>query len=168
MVNQSPLLARLTPDESGFGIVHFIVRVWFEGTDREADQALSGGQAKMNLKFSGMERKADPTQETIDKLNNIQANYIEEEIKDNKGNVTSVKKYYEFENMDDSMYFTTDGINWSQYYEINGVNNLPNIYSLVNNGKKNVNLYIRINETLSNKEAIRKMEFVYVPPEEGK
>lgn len=32
------------------------LRIWFEGTDREADQALSGGWVNMVFKFNGMQK----------------------------------------------------------------------------------------------------------------
>jgi len=46
------------------------IRVWFEGTDREADQALSGGWADMVFKFNGMQKQAAEA-EKVTKLNNI-------------------------------------------------------------------------------------------------
>lgn len=46
------------------------IRVWFEGTDREADQALSGGWANMVFKFNGMQKQTAEA-EKLTKLNDI-------------------------------------------------------------------------------------------------
>ncbi len=43
-----------------------IIRAWFEGTDREADQALSGGWANMLFKFNGMQKQQPDAAKTAD------------------------------------------------------------------------------------------------------
>ena len=161
MINNSPVLTTITPEEGGFGVEELTIRVWFEGTDREADQALSGGQAHMNLIFSGMESKDIATEETYQSLNNITATYKEDSEEDENGETIITRQYYQFANMNESMYFTLDGYNWTQYQVVDGIDNLPNIHTLLTTTKQNVDLYIKYKETLSNQEAIRKMTFVY-------
>lgn len=161
MINNSPVLTTITPEDGGFGIEELVIRVWFEGTDREADQALSGGQAHMNLTFSGMESKDIATDETYQSLENITATYKEDTEKDENGETIITRQYYQFTNMNELMYFTLDGYNWTQYQVVDGVDNLPDIHYLLTKTKKNVDLYIKYKETLSNQEAIRKMTFVY-------
>lgn len=53
----SPVLTSFVPDGSGLMMYKtLIIRVWFEGTDREADQALSGGVIKMYFRFNGVNK----------------------------------------------------------------------------------------------------------------
>lgn len=55
---KSPLLASLNPEgEDSYDQKTVKIRIWFEGTDREAHQALAGGNVKIKLKFVGIERK---------------------------------------------------------------------------------------------------------------
>ena len=152
MINNSPLITSINPDASTvFGLSESVIRICFEGTDREADQALSGGRAKMNLVFSGIETKSDAKQESITALNTVKATLKTE----------GDKQYYDFSGMNNTMYFSTDGYNWKQYQEEDGTNNLPDILTLLAKKKRNVYLYIKIPETDTNKEVIRKMEFIY-------
>ena len=58
----SPILTSFVPDGTQKMMYKtLMVRVWFEGTDREADQALSGGVIKMYFKFNGVNKKAVTT-----------------------------------------------------------------------------------------------------------
>ena len=67
----SPVLATFEPDgKQEIMYKTLVIRVWFEGTDREADQALSGGVIKMYFKFNGVNKsKCLDTNETA--INNI-------------------------------------------------------------------------------------------------
>ncbi len=55
----SPVLTvldtKINPEDSVYTKT-ITIRVWFEGTDREASQALSGGWANMLFKFNGMQK----------------------------------------------------------------------------------------------------------------
>ncbi len=54
----SPILTTLSQkDGEEFCTSKLVLRIWFEGTDREASQALSGGAVNMNFKFTGMQKK---------------------------------------------------------------------------------------------------------------
>lgn len=93
----SPILAQFIPDGAEEIMVKtLVIRVWFEGTDREADQALSGGVVKMYFKFNGINK--EPVLEANQtKINNIQyAN----------------NKYSGLEN---GFEYSVDGFNWVKY-----------------------------------------------------
>ena len=106
MANSSPILTTLTPQSGEFDIKTVTLRIWFEGTDREADQALSGGCVEMNFKFSGLQKP----QALPEKQKKIDA------IKFNDINKT-------FSGLDTDMVFSTDGCTWTKY---SGAN-LPNL-----------------------------------------
>lgn len=63
MAGDSPILTSFDPavdkaSEQELMKKSLVIRVWFEGTDREADQALSGGEIKMYFKFNGVNKAA--------------------------------------------------------------------------------------------------------------
>lgn len=154
LINNSPLLTTITPTANDFGYASLIVRVWFEGTDREADQALSGGQAKMNLVFTGMEAKTGDTTESENTLNAITVkNKIDEETNE------AILNSYDISGVKNGMQYTTDGYNWTTYDE--ELNNLPDVDSLLAAAKKNIYVYFKIPETLSTVDIVRKVEFIY-------
>lgn len=67
----SPILTSFLPTSDQEMITKtLIIRVWFEGTDREADQALSGGVIKMYFKFNGVNKSkaTAANQALIDKI----------------------------------------------------------------------------------------------------
>lgn len=60
---KSPVLVSLNPEgEAAYDQKNVKIRIWFEGTDREAHQALAGGNVKIKLKFVGIgpEKKEEP------------------------------------------------------------------------------------------------------------
>lgn len=67
----SPVLTTFVPDGTQKMMYKtLMLRVWFEGTDREADQALSGGVIKMYFKFNGV-NKAQVTSANQTAINSI-------------------------------------------------------------------------------------------------
>lgn len=59
-VNQSvPLLS--FEEEDTLQTKEMVIRLWFEGTDREADKALNGGIVNYNLSFIGIKKEEAPT-----------------------------------------------------------------------------------------------------------
>jgi len=153
-INNSPLLTTITPTANDFGYSTLIIRVWFEGTDREADQALSGGQAKMNLVFTGMEAKDGDTTEAQNALDAITVtNKIDEETSQ------PILNSYDISGVTNGMQYTTDGYNWTTYDE--ETNNLPNVDSLLASAKEYIYVYFRIPETVSTVDVVRKVEFAY-------
>ena len=72
------------------------VRIWFEGTDREAHQALSGGWVDMKFKFNGIQKSA-PAAEKQQEINDLV--YVNGEVKGLK----------------DGMMYTVDGREWFTY-----------------------------------------------------
>ena len=103
-VNNSPLLGKLAPViGEGFAEEKMIIRVWFEGTDREANQALGGGQVKVNLKFIGMNEKTEPTTEmklSVDKIT-----------------CEKIDGRYSFNNVTEGVLYSLNGYTWEEYTE---------------------------------------------------
>ena len=85
MAGDGPILTSFVPTSDQEMLYKtLVIRVWFEGTDREADQALSGGVIKMYFKFNGVNKSkvASENQALINKItysnrvfNNIQKGF---------------------------------------------------------------------------------------------
>lgn len=94
----SPVLTALDSKAEGenFYTKTLKIRVWFEGTDREADQALSGGWVNMLFKFNGVQKLPAEAekQQAIDDL----AYY--------NNSVVGLKE---------GMQYTYNGFNWTTY-----------------------------------------------------
>jgi hypothetical protein len=86
------------------------IRIWFEGTDREAHQALAGGNVNVKLKFVGINK--EEAEET--KQRDIE-------------NITFNDATGEFDGLRDGMVFSTDGLKWNTYHS--GNSNLPALES---------------------------------------
>lgn len=161
MINGSPLLSSLTYQEkddaanrrvAGFWYSDLVVRIWFEGTDREANQALSGGQAKMNVLFNGIQRK-DALQANEDALSAVRL-------------VTKTDVYgtkYVFENVTEDMYFSSNGKDWTKVQITGSTNNIPtaNVTNIMDASpdKKTYTLYFKIPETLDHRES--SLKYIY-------
>jgi len=84
-----------------------IIRMWFEGTDREADKALAGGQVLYNFRFVGISKYDAPSSEAqkLETLNCRQDGHLyfgeEEEIATN-------------------ILYSTNGIDWENYGGLGG------------------------------------------------
>ena len=128
--NNSPVLTEIAP-ELGVNLDEekLIIRVWFEGTDREANQALGGGQVKVNLKFIGMNKKLDPTDEIKERVKKITA--------------VSTNKYYTFDNVDEDILYSLNGYTWKPYTETEDTE--INKYLLQQ--QKDTKIYFKVTET---------------------
>lgn len=73
------------------------IRIWFEGTDREAHQALAGGNVNVRLKFVGVYKE----QADAEKQDAIDA-------------VTFDKRTYKFSGVAQGMVYSVDGRNWTE------------------------------------------------------
>jgi hypothetical protein len=94
----SPTLATLIPaSEGAYAQKTVKIRIWFEGTDREAHQALAGGNVNVKLKFVGVSKETD-----LDKQAQIDS-------------ITYDQEADRFTGMADGMVFTTDGRTWTEY-----------------------------------------------------
>ena len=95
--NSAPLVS-LNPEYEGAHAVQNVrIRIWFEGTDREAHQALAGGNVNVKLKFIGVSKETDDDKQTA--INNITFN---------QENST-------FRGLSEGMIFSTDGRTWTEY-----------------------------------------------------
>lgn len=123
---KSPVLVSLNPASEGeYAEKTVRIRIWFEGTDREAHQALAGGNVKVKLKFVGIykEEAEAEKQAAIDSLNFDAAT----------GRITG---------MATGMVFSTNGQTWKAY---TGASSLPTLES-------GDSIYIKYPETANNFE----------------
>lgn len=94
----SPVLVSLNPEKEGeYAQKTVKIRIWFEGTDREAHQALAGGNVNVKLKFVGIAKETDTEKQSAI-----------EGIGFNQNNST-------FSGLSDGMVFSTDGREWVEY-----------------------------------------------------
>lgn len=94
----SAALVSLVPEAEGTHAQKNVrIRIWFEGTDREAHQALAGGNVNVKLKFIGVSKETDETKQTA--INNITFN------QDSSA----------FSGLAEGMVFSTDGRKWTEY-----------------------------------------------------
>lgn len=90
----SPVLVSLNPiTEGAYDQKNVRIRIWFEGTDREAHQALAGGNVNVKLKFVGVAKETDTAKEAA--IDNVHFNGTS------------------FVGVAEGMVFSTDGRKWS-------------------------------------------------------
>ena len=128
--NSAPLLT-LNPSGTGdYDQKTVKIRIWFEGTDREAHQALAGGNVNVKLKFVGI-YKDEPEADKQSAIDGIMLN--EETMK--------------FSGLAAGMVFSTDGRSWKEYNP-----SAPNLPSL----ESGASIYFKYPETNSNYETAYK------------
>lgn len=94
----SPVLVSLNPENEGTHDQKTVkIRIWFEGTDREAHQALAGGNVDVKLKFIGIAKETDEAKQTA--IDNISFNQEDST----------------FSGLAEGMVFSTDGQQWTEY-----------------------------------------------------
>ncbi len=120
---ESAVLFSTSPSAGEFDYKRMIIRIWFEGTDREANEALAGGKVSAKLKFTGIS-KAVATEDSQSEIDNITYNTETNSL----------------DGILPEMYFSTNGYTWIAYNEAK-----PNIPTL-SSGMK---IYFRYNETKS-------------------
>lgn len=118
---ESAVLFSTNPSAGKFDYKRLIIRIWFEGTDREASEALAGGKVSAKLKFTGI-NKAAPSQENLDALDAVEYDATSKKL---TGLVSG-------------MYFSTNGYSWTAYNATK-----PNIPTL----ESGMTVYLRYNET---------------------
>ncbi|MBE6984546.1 MAG: hypothetical protein E7434_02815 [Ruminococcaceae bacterium] len=122
----SPVLVSLNPEGSETHAQKTVkIRIWFEGTDREAHQALAGGNVNVKLKFVGISKLTDDNRQTA-----INA-------------ITFDQDSSTFTGLAEGMVFSTDGLQWTPYTSASP--NLPVLDS-------GASIYIKYPETETNYE----------------
>ena len=106
----APLITLNPSGEGDFDQKTVKIRVWFEGTDREAHQALAGGNVNVKLKFVGV-YKEDAEAEKQAAIDSI----------------TFDEGTQKFSGLAQGMEFTTDGRTWKVYNP--SAPNLPTLES---------------------------------------
>ena len=122
----SASLVSLVPESEGAHAQKTVkIRIWFEGTDREAHQALAGGNVNIKLKFIGISKETDEAKQTaIDSITFNQENSV-------------------FTGLSEGMVFSTDGRNWTEYDPA-----APNLPAL----ESGSSIYIKYPETATHYE----------------
>ena len=127
----SAAIVSLNPETEGaYAQKNVKIRIWFEGTDREAHQALAGGNVNVKLKFVGV-YKEEAEAEKQDAINAI----------------TYDKDTKTFSGLDTGMVFSTDGRSWTKYNP--SAPNLPRLSS-------GASIYFKYPETTDNYETAYK------------
>ena len=143
MTGKSPVITNLSPSLDSIYEQRIVIRVWFEGTDREANQALSGGKVRMNLKFIGMQEKLDASDTNVALVESVSFTEVD-------GKVTEVV------NMTSDMYYSFDGYTWEQYDE----SKQDSIISNINGRTENLIMYIKYPENEVSYEYMIRHEFI--------
>ena len=104
----SPVLVSLNPASEGvYDQKNVKIRIWFEGTDREAHQALAGGNVNVKLKFVGIYKETDSEKQA--KIDSITFN----------------EDASTFGGVSEGMVFSIDGRKWTAVNAT--VSNLPKL-----------------------------------------
>ncbi len=165
-VNQSvPLLS--FEEEDTLQTKEMVIRLWFEGTDREADKALNGGMVNYNLSFIGISKEEAPTLISFEDIENPGSDDLPEGCKAVYFNRTKKTLcYYEKDTYEkdsavavdanDIIYtYQNDCFSWSTYtptvvYNDHTINiHNPDQSPLLSS--KEHKLYIRLNENKTQK-----------------
>ncbi len=102
-INQSRIITSFTED----GVLqekNILIRVWFEGTDRECDKAFTNGLVKYNFSLTGVIPKAQPNEEILYANDTFTVNDA-----GGGAHTLTIKEGYE-----DSFVYSLDGITWAQ------------------------------------------------------
>ncbi len=149
MAGKSPILTHIESNLEEVIEKHLVVRVWYEGTDREADQALGGGHVNLNLKFNGLQEKNLATKESIDLMDGL--SFIM--------SGSTVSGINNIEKLDKTIEYSVNDCNtWNSCTET-GIENLCNS---INQRKKDLNVYLRYPETTTNYDYIVSYTFEYL------
>lgn len=121
--NCAPLVSLNPETEGAHALATVKIRIWFEGTDREAHQALAGGNVNVKLKFIGIAKETDEAKQL--EINSISFD----------------QESASFSGLAEGMVFSTDGQTWKEYKP----NNLPVLES-------GSSIYIKYPETATHYE----------------
>ena len=130
MANGAPVLCHFNDQNEE---KHLRVRIWFEGTDREADKALNGGLVDYSLQLVGIHKEACPTQRE-EMLGKVKGAWDETSKKyklfydvDGNDSFTAGKDKWVNDNTGEGnpygdLIYSTDGKTWDQVDPTNGTN----------------------------------------------
>lgn len=147
MINNSPIITKMSPEINEFVEQRLVIRVWFEGTDREADQALGGGYVKLNLKFIGMQEKTEVLEENKVLLDDFV--------------FTKVGLSYKLEHFDSKISYSLNGYSWAPCSEVVVQNLNVKINQHFSSSKEDLIIYLKCPETTTEYEYIIKKVLKY-------
>lgn len=145
MANKSGIITTLQSSLDEIVEKQIVVRIWYEGTDREADQALGGGHVNVNLKFNGLQEKENLPNDIVELMKSIK-------FKTSGISVTGVEEVTE-----EIQYSINNCYSWHYCTE----DNVNNLISSINGRKKPLNVYFRYPESTSNYDYIVSHHFDY-------
>ena len=106
----SPILTTIIPPSIGQdGVSDLTLRIWFEGCDREANEALAGGKVKINLKFKGENSKANYELEHQNLITKIKYNPNTSKFYDGTAGDALNNLY------NDKLIYSINGFDWYYY-----------------------------------------------------
>ena len=136
MINSGAPILSFT-DSNAVQEKELIIRMWFEGTDREADKAFNGGRVKYNVSFVGIIKDNASTAD-VERLNTLQYRngqlYFGAETEAGTG-----------------FLYSLNGIDWSEYNKTN--------LTTSNVGTVGEYVYVKTKETSS----VKSSEVVKIP-----
>lgn len=144
MVNQAQSLLSFSNalDENGKSVQEktLVVRIWVEGTDREAEKALVGGEMLYKLHFICIDKNENSNDAKVDSI----------ELNDNTLSVPE-----DVEDLSEKVEYSTNGIDWTTYQ------------SSVSYTDEDEYLYVRFLETTSDKASRVKQIQLKIPDDTG-
>ena len=152
----SPILTTVTPPAKGQdGISEITLRIWFEGCDREANEALAGGKTKINLKFKAENSKQEFSEEYKSMITRIKYNPETSKFYDGTAGDQLSHLY------NNTLYFSINGFDW---YKYNEADTSPTSLSTFEKGLKakpdvlGNTIYFKLQETQDNYEFLYKLD----------
>ena len=145
MANKSGIITTLQSSLDEIVEKQLVVRIWYEGTDREADQALGGGHVNVKLKFNGLQEKENLPNDIVELMKSIK--FTTSGI-----SVTGVEEVTE-----EIQYSINNCYSWHYCTE----DNVINLINSINGRKKPLNVYFRYPESTSNYDYIVSHHFDY-------
>lgn len=148
MAGKSPVLTHIESNLEEVIEKRLVVRLWYEGTDREADQALGGGHVNLNLKFNGLQEKESITKENQDLMNSLSF----------KTTSSSVNGINNIENIDTTIYYSVnDCYKWYPCTK----EGIEALCGEINGRKKDLNVYLKYPESPTSYDYIVSYTFEY-------
>ena len=124
--NAAPVITFTDADlkESGFYEKDLVIKIWIEGTDREANSVFTDGQLKYNFKFSGVQKDTNPVDDPKNENSFENRPVIYEEGKLYfKPTAEGAEKVAVTQN--DNLLYSFDGKFWSPYNNSIPSNSMP-------------------------------------------
>ena len=94
--------------KNGFAERDLYIKIWIEGTDREADKAFTDGELKYNFSFMGIQKKDFETEKADVYAKSIVSDGQKLYYKESSGDITQIED-------NNLLQYSFDGVFWKQY-----------------------------------------------------